>query len=148
MPPKSLPRLQDWAYAAGILDGEGSIILRHESSNAIGLQIRVGMRGVPVITWLQQTFGGAIYIHAAKTGMHSWNPAPDDRKWFLDGVIEFLQLKSRQAEIALAFLETLTPKEKRGGGIPLSDEVNLLREGLLVMLREEHALWKASKEEK
>lgn len=108
----------DWAYAAGIIDGEGCISLgQHSGGIGLALQIIVGMKGDLVTPWLFETFGGSHYPPYPDSGnvTSKWILRGDGIAPFLEGVIPFLKLKKPQAELALAFAGTRAPGRHADG---------------------------------
>lgn len=110
-------RKTDLAYAAGIMDGEGSIGIYANTSKkgnpVYRMRVRVNNTDEWLIHWLHQNFGGCIGVtdRGARFG-RNWKPA-----WywtvscrpallFLNMVSPYLRLKKPQAEIAIRFQET------------------------------------------
>ena len=109
-------REQDLAYAAGIIDGEGSIgISRRKSNDSYLLTVQVSMTNDAVPEWLHRNFGGNIGTY--QPGKMSLSSKPIT-KWavfgtraqeFLRGIYPYLHEKERQASVALTF-----PIQERG----------------------------------
>lgn len=54
---------QDWAYFAGIIDGEGSIVLHRDRRNSrVWGEIQVYNTSEDLINWLLDRFGGRFYV--------------------------------------------------------------------------------------
>lgn len=54
---------EDFAYAAGIIDGEGCIgIYKHRDIPSVATVVAVSMTDRNVVEWLKKMFGGAVYI--------------------------------------------------------------------------------------
>lgn len=112
----------DLAYAAGIIDGEGSIKIFRVSAEKLNrnfdrfqLQVQVDMVKTNAVYWLQKIFGGNIYEHKRKNHLN-WN---DSKRWyivsqragiFLKQILPYLKVKKQHAELAIYFL-TLPPKD-------------------------------------
>lgn len=104
---------EDLAYAAGIIDGEGSIGVHRNGQNQLGyryvLCIQVSMTNPIVPNWLREMFGG--HTGTYKQSKQAFGTKPVT-KWFLYGIdaleflyyiIPYLMEKREQAEIALVF---------------------------------------------
>mgnify|MGYP001564792206 CR=1 FL=1 len=134
----------DRAYAAGIIDGEGCIFVFRSSSKtatrrmAHSLVVNVTMTEFETLEWLKSVFGGAVYGNGIPR-KKEWNAA---RRWelrntkaqkFLRLIINFLKVKRRQAEVAIA-MECFDVKTGRPHSI--SDETFARREECYFQLRE------------
>jgi len=54
---------QDWAYLAGIIDGEGSIILhQNPKDRRVWGEIQISNTDEELVSWLIIKFGGRLYI--------------------------------------------------------------------------------------
>lgn len=127
------------AYAAGLIDGEGTISLRRRSvgrgGNAKGstYESSVYMSSTtPVLTdWMQQRWPGHIYF----TDRRPTTNQKDIWKWTLERKVEvdaflaaiepFLVLKAPQARLILAYRTTFSGF--RGAWAPVTDEVVVAR---------------------
>jgi len=104
------------AYAAGLLDGEGSIYSESRPSGMPGLMISVQMANAPVVEWLRENFGGRTYVVTRKERpmlpsgeraqsyrqQYLWRIHATVVEEFLRLVIPYLIVKRQQAEIALS----------------------------------------------
>lgn len=111
-----------WAYLAGIMDGEGSFSIvcggrRPNKDHKNGylnrqLIISLGNTNLKLIDWLVETVGGDKYLgYRSKTDKHKmgylWRLHGKERqKEFIDGVKPYLLLKKEQAEVALEMIST------------------------------------------
>lgn len=88
----------EWAYTAGLIDGEGCI---YSSSANPGyrLNVRVSNTNRAVLDWLRDRFGGAIHVSA--NGVGSWRAPRDGLEWLLRGVRSYLVVKRDQATALL-----------------------------------------------
>ena len=96
------------AYVAGIIDGEGCITIESRSnSTSYAIRVDVGMtdRALTLLQALKKQYGGSVSRHRKKS--EKWDAAS---RWtvcgvqaadFLTKVMEHLQLKREQAEIAV-----------------------------------------------
>ena len=100
------------AYAAGIIDGEGSICITKQkrADCSIGYTYRlfaqVGMADPEVPLWLKQTFGGSLCLTPAKgswSSYYTWTITTRQSAGFLYQILPYLKIKKGQVEIALEF---------------------------------------------
>lgn len=141
------------AYLAGIVDGEGSLVIGNYSSNKktgavhyhTSLEINNSAKGL--IDWLFTTFGGAVLKYTPK--QHAKNCRLQIFRWIANGdrlthicelIYPFSTIKQRQIEIMLQMRETYKPTHKAGqqGFRGLNDDVLSLRQSLLLELRSLH----------
>jgi hypothetical protein len=100
-----------YAYAAGILDGEGCIRIAKHSRSDGGLKysarITVVNTSMALLEWFVSKFGGRIYEHHA--GSENWRQC---YRYEISGyaagelckaVLPYLVIKRRQAEIVIGF---------------------------------------------
>jgi hypothetical protein len=101
---------QEWAYCAGLIDGEGCIgIYKNKSGKAAyyGVRIDVGMamKATHVIAWLRDTFGGSVSNTRKMTerwdAATAWRIFGEEAATFLRGIRPHLMLKARQCDLAL-----------------------------------------------
>ncbi len=104
------PDKTDLAYAAGIIDGEGSICIlrvragtgKRSLSPAWFGRVIVDMTDSPIPAWFKQTFGGSLYI-PKKSRRQVWYIARHDAVAFLDQVRPYLRQKGAQADLLKDF---------------------------------------------
>lgn len=101
-------RIADKAYAAGILDGEGSICLTRWSSNRWNNMypvVAVSNCDEPLIHWLNSRWKGSIRIGIIRSGsrrpQHRWSLSGLKTNKFLNDVIPYLIIKKERANWAL-----------------------------------------------
>jgi len=105
------------AYTAGLIDGEGNIGVQgikpaghHKRPNHY-LVVRISMCDLPIIEWLHDTFGGFVTTRTNHPSRQNNNRRPQwawaiyssDAQIFLEQVLPYLQVKRRQAELAIEF---------------------------------------------
>lgn len=106
----------DYAYLAGMVDGDGTIgIFLNKSPSRIsggrtmscGLQLMVIQKDGKVIDWLKGKWGGTIWKR--KTGNICYHWIIQNRKAYelIKRMKPFLKVKERQAEIAMSFQQRL-----------------------------------------
>ncbi len=130
------------AYAAGIIDGEGSVMIRllkkkgHTVARYHNLVVCVSSTDYPLCEWMQAHFGGTISTPSRPT--NNWKAA---WKWqllsrhaeeFLRAVRPYLVIKDRHADIGLALRESTTSV---GRAHKIPDELIAYRESLRQQLR-------------
>jgi len=96
------------AYTAGIIDGEGCILIdqaknkRYKAGYRNELRVRVGNNSEWLCRWLKMQFGGHIAYHAQEH-YWIWGVGTKQAASFLETILPYLQLKRYQAEIAIEF---------------------------------------------
>lgn len=104
----------DAAYIAGLIDGEGSIMLvkpGHVQAEA-NLRVTVANTYLPVLEWLTDITGiGRIYQHRVDTEKHrasySWRCHGDGADSLLGQIRPYLRIKAVQADLALETISRL-----------------------------------------
>lgn len=106
------------AYAAGIIDGEGSISLKHQSPRPANRSINeswvskltVKMNDLEALNLLSSLFGGNIKMVHDKTKIekglfpgYSWDLTSKKATKALKKILPFLRIKKEQAEIVLRY---------------------------------------------
>lgn len=113
------PSETDCAYAAGILDGEGTFSIasardKRDNIKRQYLAFQIGTTDLTVLLWMQQRFGGTIYFHyrskaarAAKKHRQAfvlqWGPKYVVALSKTAG--RFLKLKKEQMEILVSWVK-------------------------------------------
>ncbi len=131
------------AYTAGIVDGEGCIMIGKSQKRKTKvayhqLQIWVTNTNLWLCEWLKMQYGGSLTMD--KRGLSNNNLGTNTiHRWFLTGdaalkfirmILPYLYLKKPQAELAINFQEN-----RRGKG-NLTEEQKLLREADYIRMRE------------
>jgi len=106
---KILTDAERYAYAAGMLDGDGCIMIYLDSFGKYRAVIKVKNTNKDVIIWLNDNFGGS--IHTNKMHNPKWKDdydwmlyAVDDISKFITNVYPYLIIKLKQAQTLLFFL--------------------------------------------
>ncbi len=123
------------AYAAGIVDGEGSIsIFRTGRSLIPTIRVDVGMTHFGVISWLRQMFGGTdTQTFAGRNRpLYRWHISGHGAIAVLEQLTPWLRVKQAHAWLAKEFWaqRTLCP-----GRVKLSPEERALREGYFLAMK-------------
>lgn len=89
---------KDYRWLAGFLDGEGCFLVVHKSAGywSANLRLQVGQKRRAVLDDLAAQFGGRVYDHHPG-GM--WHVTGENLYHLLEGVIPFLRVKQKEAEI-------------------------------------------------
>lgn len=130
----------DFAYTAGIMDGEGSIgIARNKSKSckrgyALELCVQVTSSDEWLCTWLKFGFGGSLShsINSAGNPMWHWILVARQAAAFLKLILPYLNLKRPEAELAIKF------QSKKKHQPTKSDEEMAVEEAQRIMLQNMH----------
>ncbi len=123
------PAATDWAYLAGLIDGEGCLVLHHKknsgrakprtrpdnlypfkSENSYQCVITISNTDTKMIDWVRDTFNAYVYFQREREGNRktqyvvSWQ-AKESVCYILKGVIPYLLTKYEVAESMLHFTE-------------------------------------------
>ena len=118
----------DWAYAAGIVDGEGCIAIvrsfvRQRDRFTYGVQIVVANTDRRVLDWMQTNWGGHVVgvDQSRQRGRDSWawRCGPTIARTFLVGIRPWLRIKGQQSDNALVMLALLRRSRRTLGPYPL-----------------------------
>jgi len=141
---------EELAYAAGIIDGEGCIYIdrffdkrkKHNNPNYV-LRIRVAMTDFEVPEWLEDKFGGVIYLIKKDNVKHrdqcAWSLNGRNAAEFLKKIETYTKIKLKQIKIGLEF-EKLRfdniPKKGRYGFLSIPPEILTLKEALWILMHD------------
>jgi len=110
----------DYAYLAGLFDGEGCIYLYHTTKEYLALEVRLGVVQKYIAQYYQLAFGGSIhtenYLHKdcyRRRPMWYWQAPSLIAERFLKSVYPYLIIKKPQAEVALKFQAAKGNKGRR-----------------------------------
>jgi len=140
----------DLSYAAGIIDGEGSIVIykrpAYRKKNQGGyfplnpmheLIVSAGMTDRKVIYWLNDLFGGSVCVVKARRHEYrkfwKWSITGQKANEFLKAISPFLKTKSLQAILA----DNLQQSKKQfikggaGGTKKLPNDIILYRDNIM-----------------
>jgi hypothetical protein len=103
----------DWSYLAGIVDGEGSIVIYpHKDRKVFTAEIVIPNTSLVLMKWLVSNFGGKFNVFQPKN-LHGYNrkllyrwraSGKKNRENILLGIIPYLVIKKEQAKVLLEFL--------------------------------------------
>lgn len=129
--------LIDWARLAAYIDGEGHIAINQEQRGYQYIRIVVTNTDPRLIAWLLTTFGGGVMKGKPQSERHrkvyKWSASCRHAEALLRAAQPFFITKRDQAEIALAFQDTLAGYRK-GNNIP--ESVTVLRSSYRDQLRD------------
>lgn len=121
------------AYTAGLFDAEGCIGLYLSAQKTTGtrkIQSAVVIANVhlPVIKWLQSTFGGAYTKNTPQKGRpwYQWR-AGEGAARFLSELLPYLHVKRKEAELILRYFEVKDTKDYEEFD-RISEELRLLKD--------------------
>ena len=106
----------EWAYLAGLIDGEGSITIMRQKGKPAAVRVRFNNTDEAVIEWVISRFGG-LKCEANSNSSYGkkichrldWNSV--NAIPILEGVLPFLVIKKQLALIALEYL-ALTGRQR------------------------------------
>ena len=115
----------NWAYAAGLFDGEGTVSLCQRGDGQIISITSIGMTHQETIMWLCEMFGGSLLEdRGASAGkfpkrrrLWRWQRNGRNALPFLRGVFPFLKTKKDIVEVVISFLEL--PLHSQDAGVRL-----------------------------
>lgn len=142
----------EWAYLAGIIDGEGCVTVNESKPNRknfsprFRLVLKITNTSEHLISWVHERFAGYIYLSHAigqhKATKNCWTVSwmGGNAEEILKGCFPYLIVKKYQAELAFKLREMVgsySPKGKSFSykGKPLSEEVINERRAVLVALK-------------
>lgn len=130
------------AYAAGIMDGEGCIMISRSNSpnTRTGkrhmLLVEVSNTEPRMLWWMKEQFGGFVNLKNSNRIRPTWKPCwawnlrGGKAAQFLSSIAPYLQIKMPQAKLALEFYKD------RGKGKPLGREGSVLQQAQYILMRE------------
>lgn len=131
----------DYAYIAGIIDGEGSIqVYKHEKGTSwFDLEVGVSNNDKQICEYLKQKIGGCLFaVKATKSHNLSfrWCCKCQMAKRLLEKLIPFLIAKKNQAILAVDFQNKKTEHLTNGGRFLRSTEQKEYEEWVFMRLKE------------
>jgi hypothetical protein len=99
----------EWAYFAGLFDGEGSVTVSHfkrktnSRSGKVGADVfnyslRIANNDPAPLIELEKKFGGKVRLHSAKRESFVWIATSDDAVKFASGILPYCRIKGSQLE--------------------------------------------------
>jgi len=141
---QDLPRLKstEWAYIAGLLDGEGCISIwenrsRHKAGSHV-LELCITNTHYPTIVWLRKKAGGYIKTQCKQNvkwkDCYRWVLNHRQAAWAIRSCLPFLVTKKGQARIALQYAAR-TAANLNGGPFKIADKELITRNRLSAAIR-------------
>ena len=127
---------EDWAYLAGLIDGEGSVgIYYNKWSDGHFMQVQIGNMDKTLIDWIHLKFKGRRYLNR-KTKFHLVKWHGRHAKEILDNVNPYLISKAGEAKVALMFAETLQTKgANQHSRKKITDDILKKRDNLVDLIK-------------
>jgi hypothetical protein len=102
----------DLGYLAGLFDGEGMVIANAQERNGsylFNVRIKITNTNGKVIDWLQETFGGKVYISSRKKSFHKdrydWTLSCSDGYEIIKQMLPYTIIKTEELELLLELYE-------------------------------------------
>ena len=113
---KEIVKIEQIAYIAGLIDGEGSINISKKGGRYFWLTVDIGTTDKRLLAWLLENIGGHVRVSTKanpkhKTGYH-WTLCSKQAKKLLQLILPFLIIKKEEAIIGIQFQETMKPQNK------------------------------------
>ncbi len=117
----------DKAYLAGLVDGEGSIIIRKNLGNGnirgLSLIVQVALSNLEVLEWAKTLYGGTINVYKDKRDVDwkdiaHWHISSRQAMALLLDIKPYMHVKADEAQIAIEFQGSKSSRRTRG----LTDE--------------------------
>jgi len=109
---------QEWAYLAGILDGEGTVAIygSGKPGQIASLSVKVSNTEEELLRWIERRVGGMVYSARARKAEHRpvflWQCGGMLAVDVLKNVLPFLIIKKDRALLALEFMVRRFEDEK------------------------------------
>ncbi len=119
----------DKAYAAGIIDGEGSLWFDMTSGTKVGVpKVCVMMTKPDVVDWFKLVFDGYHRKYKNNYGpTYGWMLSGPSCQPFLEMIKPYIKLKRPQLDVMLAFCATIRPQGGMFMSRSLDDKTLLYR---------------------
>ncbi len=125
------PSPTDWAYAAGLFDGEGSLRAKPNNNKPqYHVSFTLAQRDVTPLLWLEETIGGRVNLNNPRKTYWVCS-ARDEVQRILTGMRPYLIVKEDQVVAALQLLQL--PRPIRG------PEADALAYTIRIAKREQYA---------
>ena len=138
-----LSTLEDIAYVAGILDGEGCLSLcpnGHQQPDKFCEQIRVSNTDKKLIDWLLKTFGGkhlkrSNSLKGKEKPVYNWALYGEKATSFLLIVAPYLKLKKERADILIIHRNLKSPYRFKHNLLPqgVIREIRRLKQEITIL---------------
>lgn len=133
-------KIEQIAYLAGIIDGEGTFYIGQEAKNCKSFNSRIVVVNTSksLIDWIHFTFGGMVYSRTNTKNpnwkvKYEWVCKKSEILLLCDMILPYLVCKKKQAEIMIEFRKTFNVP--RGRCNPVPENIHTTRLELLNKLR-------------
>jgi hypothetical protein len=132
-----MPTIEDLAYLAGVIDGDGTIVIGKTRSRAksgifyprYDLRVAVYNTDERLMLWIEERFGGHVYTVRRNKPLpnrrvaYKWTLGQRQAAILLKQVRPYLVIKAAQSDLALKFQESkMSANAGRKGGVPAEIE--------------------------
>lgn len=125
--PTVAPSVEDCAYAAGFIDGEGCVYVMSSTARVACPRVDITQVNVGPLRWLRDRWGGGLYFKAnGRDRKYCWVLCISGNRaiQICEDVRPWLKVKALQADNVLAFGRTVN----RGAHYKLSEEETARRQ--------------------
>lgn len=139
---ESLELIEELAYTAGIIDGEGCISIDQVSTNQqrkvrhFQVSVVVNNTSEWLTLWLWATYGGNTIKPRQRNPKHKllygWRLNSQEAIEFLESILPYLYIKKLQAKLAIKFQENKKPHPNHR--IPYPPELLVLQEADFILM--------------
>jgi hypothetical protein len=125
---------QNWAYAAGVIDGEGCIHAA-ATNTARGratyvVRLTVTNTCPELVKWFQEQLGGTIWTYTNPNERYRvryvWHAPAKDVKNILLGVLPYLKVKAELAKLGIEMREAIEARKVTRQGLPMAEKARRL----------------------
>lgn len=107
----------EWAYLAGIIDGDGYIGYVADGKGGHHTRLMVDNTNIKLLDWIKTKFGGSVITYTSKNPEHKtkyrWNMTdPTLRYFMLMRILPYLIIKRDQAQTILAHTDSGMTQEE------------------------------------
>ena len=104
------PKLEDWVYLAGIIDGEGSIQIDHHPPYNYNVKLSVVNTDRRLLDWIVDRWPAPVhsYERVGQKRTYQWSTSNAYAASVIKGVRPYLTIKREQADLAIEFLACKT----------------------------------------
>lgn len=107
------PTKEDYIYAAGFVDGEGTLRISHSKAKptTYTLKVQVVNTNKEVLDWFKEKFNGTVRMSYKASKKYKrkacwvWEISCKRAEFFIQNIILFLKVKRNQADLCIEFRE-------------------------------------------
>lgn len=134
IPSKSLSN-EIYAYMAGMIDGEGSFLVKKIGST-LQTRITVANTDKNVIDWMKETFGGCVWqqsVSGNRKPSYHYEMAGYAMRFHLLRLYPYFKIKKAHASLSLEFLKTIRPKNTLRLSESVKDKRNKIKSEMSIL---------------